>query len=486
MEYNRIPVVLKRYSFASKMQACTIESMKTMDFMSTVSPEILRTLILPWDIETFVIFAVKAQEYNNLDIRDKNGKYFYEIMQSIYKYKDPNKLQKNDDFTTRIIMHSALTQFDLQENQEYKYYRYNYFFSLKNEEVDMSYVFEQKFGVSYERIWLFGIVINVLFGSTKAPPDVFHCFVDKFSDVLPLFCISREEYIQKIDVLTSDILDYPFCVRPSYSYPFIDYDGVTYLPLPHLVYRATTSSLLFRLTEGNNSLRSDIGRIVLEQYLFDILTASKAYDEVLPEQKYIQNHTDSNTPDILVRSGSHYLFFESKSAVPSNGVRVFEQDAIDKHINKLANAVGQLYKQIQNFNNGVYYPFSNQRPTDFSLDNIWGIVSVMEDSFANRKQIYDKVAEHMGIDIDSKEYTWIIKHIKVINLYEIEKHAFIGNNIINELIISIDKDGPFDYSLSECPSGEIVNSDLMKFKERMGDTIKAFGECIRNDNTAIS
>ena len=135
MEYNRIPVVLKRYSFASKMQACTIESMKTMDFMSTVSPEILRTLILPWDIETFVIFAVKAQEYNNLDIRDKNGKYFYEIMQSIYKYKDPNKLQKNDDFTTRIIMHSALTQFDLQENQEYKYYRYNYFFSLKNEEV---------------------------------------------------------------------------------------------------------------------------------------------------------------------------------------------------------------------------------------------------------------------------------------------------------------------------------------------------------------
>ena len=118
------------------------------------------------------------------------------------------------------------------------------------------------------------------------------------------------------------------------------------------------------------------------------------FDEVLPEQKYIQNHTDSNTPDVLVRSGSHYLFFESKSAVPSNGVRVFEQDAIDKHINKLANAVGQLYKQIQNFNNGVYYPFSNQRPTDFSLDNIWGIVSVMEDSFANRKQIYDKVAEH--------------------------------------------------------------------------------------------
>ena len=42
------------------MQACTIESMKTMDFMSTVSPEILRTLILPWDIETFVIFKYKS------------------------------------------------------------------------------------------------------------------------------------------------------------------------------------------------------------------------------------------------------------------------------------------------------------------------------------------------------------------------------------------------------------------------------------------
>lgn len=74
MEYNRIPSSFKRYSFASKMQACTIESMKTMDFMSTVSPEILRTLILPWDIETFVIFAVKAQEYNNLifEIKTEN------------------------------------------------------------------------------------------------------------------------------------------------------------------------------------------------------------------------------------------------------------------------------------------------------------------------------------------------------------------------------------------------------------------------------
>ena len=98
MEYNRIPVVLKRYSFASKMQACTIESMKTMDFMSTVSPEILRTLILPWDIETFVIFAVKAQEYNNLDIRDKNGKYFYEIMQtSVYKGYKRDKIEMRGD-----------------------------------------------------------------------------------------------------------------------------------------------------------------------------------------------------------------------------------------------------------------------------------------------------------------------------------------------------------------------------------------------------
>ena len=486
MEFDRIPVVLKRYSFASKMQACTVESMKAMDLMSTVSPEVLRTLILPWDLETFVIFAVKSKEYNNLDIRNKNGKLFYEVMRSIYKYEAPHKLQKNDSFATRLIMHSALTQFDLQENQEYKYYRYNYFFSFKNEEINMLHVFEQKFGVAYERICLFGIVINVLFGLQKSSPDLINCIIEKFSDVLPLFCISREEYIQKIDSLASGISDYPFCVRPSYSYPFIEFDGVTYLPLPHLVYRATTSSLLFRLTEGNGRIRSDIGKNVLEPYLLDILTASKAYDEVLSEHKYIKNRTESSTPDVMVRSGTHYLFIESKTAVPSNGVRIFDQKAIDEHIDRMATAVGQLYKQIQNFNNGVYYPFSNQRPTDFSLDNIWGIVSVMEDSFVNRKQIYDKAAEQMDIDIDSEEYTWIIKHIKVVNLYEIEKHAFIGSNIIKELITSIDKDGPFDYALSDCPAGEIVNADLMKFKERMGDTIKAFGECIRNDNTAIS
>lgn len=481
MEYDRIPVVLKRYTFDSKMQACTVASMKTIDLMGTVSPEVLRTLILPWDLETFVLFAVKAIEYNNADIRDKNGKCFFEVMHAIYKHQSLDKLHEGDDFICKLIIHSGLTQFDLQERQEYKYYRYHYFFGFSNNEIDMAHIFKQKFGLSYERVWQLGAVINVLFSTQKATPDILQYIVKKFSDVLPLLCISREEYANQIDTFASGTKDYPFCVRPSYSYPFISDGNVVYLPLPHLVYRATTASLLFRLTEGNNALRDSIGKNVLEQYLFDILSASKAYDEVLPEGKYTCNRRESRTPDVQIRSGNDYLFFESKAAVPPNTVRNLDNDAIVAHVERIAGMLYQLFKQIRKFRTGYFYPFANQKPQGISTDNLWGIVCLLEDSFVSRERVYMRFAQQADLQIDSAEYKWVVAHIKVISLYDIEKNAFIGHNIIQELQAVIDKDGPFDFALSDCAAGTIVNAELRQFRSRIGDVAEEISIQMQHD-----
>lgn len=54
-------------------------SVETMSVNGQVETDVLRTKILPNDIETFVLNAVVAKEYND---REMTGKQFIEVMDS--------------------------------------------------------------------------------------------------------------------------------------------------------------------------------------------------------------------------------------------------------------------------------------------------------------------------------------------------------------------------------------------------------------------
>ena len=43
-----------------------------MTLMGIENPEILRKQILPWELETFLLFAVNVDEYQDTDIMEKN------------------------------------------------------------------------------------------------------------------------------------------------------------------------------------------------------------------------------------------------------------------------------------------------------------------------------------------------------------------------------------------------------------------------------
>lgn len=54
----------------------------------------------------------------------------------------------------------------------------------------------------------------------------------------------------------------------------------------------------------------------------------------------------------------------------------------------------------------------------------FGLVVLLEESYVQRNDIYDYYAKKYKLDKNSEEYKWLLHHIKVCNMYEIEKHCF--------------------------------------------------------------
>ena len=308
-------------------------------------------------------------------------------------------------------------------------------------------------------------MLNVFLTTGKATRAMQNLIIEKYKLPVYKLSIQRSEFCKLIDIYAKDIYDYEFCVRPAYQFPFITEGDITYLPLPHLLYRATTSSLLYRLTENNQNLRSKIGKEVVETYLLQILTDSGAYEEVLPEKKYHVKGVEYSTPDVMVKNDSEYLFFESKSAVPSIGMRIFDSVAVDKYIKRLTEAIEQLYKQIKRFINRDYNFFRENTDASNVKEHTWGVVTILEDAYVSRILIYERFSQIADIPLESEEYQWVINHIKVLSLYDVEKYAFIGESIINHIITLSEKKQPYDYSLTEAANKTIINQSLMAFKK---------------------
>lgn len=477
MDYNDISKYLKRYSFSSKMGISQKYSRKIITPMGIIPIEEMSKGILPWELETFVLFAVEAEEYNDEDIFVKNESRFLETVNAIRarKQTDDLKMSGTKNLVAEMLIRYGLTQFELQEHQDYKYFRYHYFFNYQSEEdgVDIKKEFMEKFGVEYNKIMLLGIAFNISLCSKDTSTWMINFIADYYGNALNPLSITRDKYMEQLKYYANNRDDYVFCVRPSYSFPFIiDNSEVIHIPLPHLLYRATTSALLYRLTENNLKLRDKIGRYVVESYISKILDAANIYDEVLSERKYKIKGKEHKTPDICVRSKESVLFIESKSSVPPASIRWLKQEANTKYIEKITDAIDQLYKQLKHFLDGKFHVFSNEFEESIEKDNVWGIVSLLEDSFIMREVVYKEYAKLADISEDGEEYKWIVEHIKVVSLYDIEKFTFIGNSIIDELSRNAKEKQPFDFSLSDVEGKGLINPDIQAFMVNIYENIE--------------
>ena len=426
------------------------------------------------NIEAFLLFSVNAKEWTDGKLGKKN---FFEIIDAIRNCIPSNffKEKAKEKAKEKIFLLLLPVQNEIREEIDLKLYRYFYYFSFKNNEIDMPAEFIKKFNIPYKEFLMVGYYLHLAFFSRKQDRknDFVSLVVKRFESVIKHLTLSREEYSKKLNGISFE--EYPFCVRPSYSYPFIENDGRIHFLLPHLIMKACTTSLLFRVTNNDNNLLSKIGKEVTESYLFKLIEESEQFDEVYREMNYFSKEGEKQTSDTMTRKENDYIFFESKSISPRINVRLLDEKSIENNKKRIVSACIQLYKQlIFEFQNS-YFPFKNKKIIE--KDNLWGIVVIREDSHMPREEIYKLVALELGINDDSEQYRWLCTHIGVVALYLIERRLLYGVDIVNEIKKNHNNGNLYDFWLI----GEIKKVTYHKnIKSLMGMFSKEFFQEFRD------
>lgn len=477
-QYERLPILLKRYSFEEKMRIAHIYSSKGILFDTKRRKN--ESSVLPWCVETFVMLAMEAEEYNDDDFKGNHEKKAIQMLNTIWDSTSVflKRSCGRFEFIDRFLPLTLLSQLKCQAIDWIIKYRYWYMLEHNFSQVPLKELFEEKMGAPYEEYLLFGEILEVIFlaqsdnKNVTIPYEVLeYIFMHRFPTVAKNMTISRKNYVElqrKYIKNEKDTYRYIYSLCPSVRYPLVEEGDNIFFPLPHLLIQSVTSSLMYRLTEENDLLRGKIGKHVLEQYLYDIINESGVYQEVFSEVSYKKSREESLSPDVMARLGNKILFLDSKSTVPNIGMRVLEATDFERNIAIVGKNIAKLARQMRDFNK--YNPFKGA--VSFENKNHWGVVVVQEDAFIRRQFYYEKAAEHLGIEKKSKEWEWLVEHIKVASLYEVEKIALSGHCII-EACKSCFEDDPYVYPFLGFPKGEFnpMNKKAIEFAERHNEKI---------------
>lgn len=466
-QYQNLSKLLKRFSFQEKMYIASYHSSKAISFSGDIRRKYGCSGVFPWCIETFVMLAMESSEYGSGDFRGKNEKKFIQMCNAIWSATETelNKSCGRFSFIDIFFACTGLIQFSIQENPWVIQYRYWKIFNDDSHPVCMKTVFKEKMGADYEDFLLLGRVLQILF---KAQIDnhavsipqraLKHLLFERFSGAAKQLVISREEYVslqRKLAGNANDTYRYIYSLRPSYQYALVREKDVIYFPLPHLLNANITSALYYRVTENDDALRGEAGKYLWEKYLMGLINGAGCYDKVFPEQPYRFNGCAAKSPDILACQGKEVLFLDSKSTVPSIGIRLMDTNAFESNINIVGENIKKLYNQIHRFEK--YNPFG--QAASKNKDDHWGIVTVLEDSYIPRKRYYEKAGEMLGIKVDSEEWNWMITQIKVISFYEIERVSLYGYSLIDACKAAFNTD-PFGMTFAGFPFEKNIKAQL--------------------------
>lgn len=452
-EYERLPVLLKRFSFEQKMHVAHIYSSQGIMFNRNIRTN--RTMILPWCVETFVMLSMEAEEYSNGDFKGKNEKKAVKMINAIWRATSEvlKRACGRFEFMDVFLPMTLLTQYKCQEIDWILKYRYWYILGHNFDQISLKDIFEEKMGAPYEEFLMFGEILEAIFlaqadnKNVTIPREVLeYIFVQRFPLIADRMTISRENYVKLQHEYVKNKVDpynYVYSLCPSVRYPLIEVGDSIYFPLPHLLIQSVTDALMYRITENDDSIRRKIGKHVLEQYLYDIICDSNIYEEVFSEVKYKRSREEFLSPDVIARQGNEVLFLDSKSTVPSVGIRVMESEDYEKNIDIIGSNIAKLARRIWEFE--LYNPFEGDVSTN--QKDYWGIVVVQEDSFIRRHFYYEKARKYLKIEEDSEDWKWIVEHIKVASLYEVEKIALSCRSIIDACKQCF-KEDPYVYPFS--------------------------------------
>lgn len=269
--------ILGRYTLDSKMLVCQKYSSRIMSRSMVDLNKACEENIMPWEIEAFAAYSIVYD--NDCASEELDGKTFAETITLIrnYWHEGLTAAEESGDYPEFFMMISALQQFPVQGVFIQKLYRYHYFFTFQNSNLDMRKVLFDKMGVAYEQLEELAFLVFYGFSQEvqdKLEESTIQKILEKaFSDTdaVRLLSIEKDDYKKELFSLYKDnIIDQYYGLKIQYLYPFISGKDFTYIPSPYLVVNAVTKSMLNRVTFRDNKLRRAIGKEVIESYLYKL------------------------------------------------------------------------------------------------------------------------------------------------------------------------------------------------------------------------
>ena len=445
--------ILENFTLESKLLICQRYSSRIMCCSMVDMAKAYSENIMPWEIEAFAAYSIVYDNENATAVLDSET--FANVITLIrnYWHSGLTEAENSGQYPEAFIMISSLQQLPVQGVFLQKLYRYHYFFTYQNENVDMRKVLLDKMGVSYEQLEEFAFLTFI--GFSKEAQDAIpalrlqSALTKVFSDneVLSLLSIEKEDYKKELfSLYQNNVIDQYYGLKIQYVYPFVSGKDFTYIPSPYLVINAVTESMLNRVTFKDDKIRRVIGKEVIESYVYEIISQLSTVTWITQEFEYQKGRGSVLSSDVISAEGDKVIFYDTKSITPSLKLRKFDAVEIEKDIRIYAENVIQIYNQIKNYLQGLF-----QLDKSYSKDNIFGIVVVLEDAVVSRKKVYDKVyailQETDNLTEDEKNY--ICSHIKVLPLCVIESMVLQNTSLLPELLAQLDKpERWYDYTYS--------------------------------------
>ena len=153
MEYAKIETVLKRYSFASKMQVSEHLSRFLLDGTVIDSDKISSGEVSPWEVELFAMLSIHAHEWESNEFSGNRGsRKLGEIITAIRSFIPPRLLafKGTPELANKFLMVALQVQGASQVPIFFKIYRFSKYFSFSNT-ISMPGIFKAKIGCDHQK-----------------------------------------------------------------------------------------------------------------------------------------------------------------------------------------------------------------------------------------------------------------------------------------------------------------------------------------------
>lgn len=433
----------------------------------------------PWELEALgtlfiCINDTQIKSYKTTLQNLKGHKLLDSIIKDIKNY-DASIIEPNIELRlSRAIRLMINNQKNIQEAWYILSYRNHYFFKFQNDEekINIKELFKEKFNYYYDDIEEKVIDLQILCSS-----DVFYkhavSMVQKNKEYLDSIIISFDEiHAKQIKEFQVNNYEFYFGFKYISIYPMVEINGKIEIILPHLVLNSFLFGTLQKFTYYDDLLRTQMGKVA-ENYVYKIFSESNLYKGNV-QKNYHYGKAQHEAQDLIIETDKGGIFVESKLLTPSAKQRHIEGND-EEFINRVGEAILQIYDNIINLTGGLFNPFKRQ----IAKENLFGLVAINQDCFCDRREIYDYIRRIR--DLTDQEFDYICSNIKFVSLYHLENVVLYNHPLIDEFIFNRDnKSIWFDYFLInlniKCkPSADTQNSYFIhrnNIMDKIRDTIK--------------